>query len=843
MHPTVDGYSPNALLRQPASAAPTQPVAAQPVASEGTPQATADAYAAWQEAQQAVDTAPPYHYTAAAGQAAMYREAFEAAVMAEIGAAPPFVGPVPAGTSQLDIAARPLLERYEGNPAAIEIVNRATEELALLQPLSQRPDVQALLSDAASQSNAEAVMRTLSEGLGELSEEDRLYLTTSPELATLIREQVEPWVAEPYDGMEGEDLQGSGAVWASNESSSRLQTLTDGLPPDLAYAVVQGNLDTIVNIAQLRPQYLGNPVAGQGGDSFANIADAVGALGDTPEGNALRTDIATMFTANGVDRGQGVPLATVLGLSVQNGASPGLALEIISQLSTGGAGEVETAELATEHLVQAGEAIAESITGDLENYQSMLEELGALLASHEGLPPEATNAAVENWLEGQDSEWQAQFEQLEGSIIDKATQLRELMAGVSGLPEELASQATGPLQDLFNDESVLNAVNLAASRDRSFLTGPEADAMMALADPARAGAAGAETLRQIGNHAIQQEVSLIFGDLEHGSPASVATARSQLEALGHRVSGLYGSDAEAYRAAINSLDEFASLPANASAAAVEDAATRLNNTLGGIEGFGADTVAGGLLRSLGVAAGVLALNKYASLAIDEGGVHNQIATLGAAAGLGSAAIALLERPGAVDMAGLGALDDARGRLGPLGAANWGRALGVFSAVGDFAYMANALSRDEPLEAGLHGLAGAGTVVLAGASGPAGWLIGGTMIVASMVGQANWASFKEAEQAHGASVSFLVAAGLEPDVAEILANTGQSEGFEAVNAVPLVFDLATTSGVPGTAQRLTPEEAIAALNELSGDPEALADLQLHVTELRLANQHTLLPGYN
>jgi len=62
-------------------------------------------------------------------------------------------------------------------------------------------------------------------------------------------------------------------------------------------------------------------------------------------------------------------------------------------------------------------------------------------------------------------------------------------------------------------------------------------------------------------------------------------------------------------------------------------------------------------------------------------------------------------------------------------------------------------------------------------------------------------------------------------------------------VPLVFDLATTSGVPGTAQRLTPEDAIAALNALSGDPEALADLQLHVTELRLANQHTLLPGYN
>lgn len=829
MHPTIDGY--RGYTPTPAQATPpAQPVSAAN-AQPGTPAHTASAYEAWQEARQAVDVAPPHFYTAAASNAGIAREAFEAAILAELDAMPPFVGPVIPGTSQLEVASAPLLQRYEGDPAAVEIVHRATEELALLQPLSQRPEVQALLDEASAQSDAAAVMDTLSAGLDGLSEEDRRYLTTSPELATLIREQVEPWVAEPYAGKEGDALTGRESVWASNESSARLQSLTDGLPPDLAYAVIQGNLDTIANIAQLRPQYLGNPAAA-GGESFGRIADAVGALGDTPEGNQLRTDIAIMFTANGVDRGQGYPLAVALGQSVENGASPGLALEIISQLSRNG--DLETAAVATEQLVSAGESIADDISSDLETYQEMLGELGTLLQDHEGLPAEATSAAVEAWLANQDADWQAEFAQLEGRLIERAGQMRELLAGVSGLPDSLTGPVDGALRDLFNSEAVLNAVNLAASRDRSFLTGPQANAMIALADPARAGAAGADTLRQIGNHAIQQEVSLIFGDLEHSNAASAAAARSQLDALGDRVAGLYGGDANAYRAAISSLDEFANLPSNASAAAVEGAATRLDSALNGIEGFGTDTVAGTLLRSLGVAAGVLALNKYASQAIDDPTVRDQVATLGAAAGLGSAAIALLQRPGSVDLSAASALDDARGRLGPLGAANWGKALGVFSSVGDFAYMAEAIAEGDGLEAGLHGLAGVGTIVLSVASGPVGWVVGGTMIAASLFGQASLAEFESGQAARDASFEFLTAAGFAPDVAEVLAATGETEGFAARAVVPLILESAGFGGLPGSnGERLTPEQTMDALNAMSGNADAIEDLQTFVNNLRLS----------
>lgn len=805
-------------------------------AGPGTAEHTDQAHAQWQQAELAADNAPPSDY-GTASTAREKREAFEEAIRVEIETLPDFIGPISGDVSRIEAKTGPVFQRYADDSVALELVHGVVGELEALQPLAQRPDVSRLLDQAAAQPDAEAVVDTLAEGLEGLSESDRAYLTTSPELSTLLREKVEPWVSEPYAGLGGDAL--LTATAAANEASRRLQVLTDGLPPDLAYGVVLGNLDTIQQIAQLKPMYLGNP-SSFGGEAFGRLSDAAAALGDTPEGQALRTDIATLFVAGGVDRGQGGPLATVMGDAVRNGASPALALEMIRQLP--GVGEGELAGVATTKLIEAGESLAGDIAGDLEDYNAMLAGLGILLKRNEGLPAAATDAAVEAWLADQDPTWQSEFEALEGRLVERAEVMRELLAGVSALPDDLRAPVEGDLKDLFNREDVLNAVSLAASRDRGFLTGPEADLMIALADPARAGAAGADTLRQIGNHAIQQQASLIFANLEHGNAASASVAKAGLQSLGDRVAGLFGGDAEAYRQAMGALDGFADLPANATPAQVEAAATRLDSALGRIEGFGSDSAPGVLMRSLGVAAGVLALNKYASQAIDDPTLRDQVATLGAASGLGSATIALLQRPGSVDVSGLGALDDARGRLGPLGAANWSRALGVFSAVGDVAYMIDAIDRGDGVEAGLHGLAGAGTVVLSVASGPVGWVVGGSMIALSMFGQASLAQYHAGQDARTDSIDFLVAAGLERDVAELLADTGETQGGPAVPAVPLILETARFGGLVGSqGERLTSEQTIEALNAMSGDPDQLKALQAQVNQLRYANQHLLMGG--
>lgn len=803
----------------------------------GTPAHTDQARAEWRQAQERADSLPPNFYPAEAAVVHEKREAFDAAVQAEIDAAPDFVGPVVPGTSRIEAQAQPVLHRYADDPAAIEVINGAVDELERLQPLSDRPQVAALLDTAGAQSDPGAVVQALEDGLPALSADDRAYLTTSPELATLLRDKVEPWVAEPYAGLEGDALTGPDAVYAANESARRLHVLAENLPPDLAYGVVLGNLDTIQNIAQLRPQYLGPPEKA-GGESFGLLADVVGALGNTPEGQQLRTDIATMFVANGVDRGQGIPLETALAYPVAQGASPGLSLEIITQLEA--RGEHEIAAGAVDRLVEAGGTLADDIGTGTENYQRMLAELGTVLAATDGLPPEATSAGVQAWLDSQPPEWQGEFESLESGLIDRATAMRELLAGVSALPESLSGSARGELQDLFNRKDVLDAVNLAASRDRTFLTGPEADQMVALADPVRAGAAGADALRQIGNHVIQQQATLVFADLEHGNAVSVANAKTQLAELGERVGGLYGVDPAVYRNAVGALGEFADLPQNASLAQVQAAATRVDGSLSQIEGFGRDSLGGALLRSIGVAAGVLALNKYASAAADDGKLRDDVASIGSVAGIGSATIALLQRPGSVDISGVGALDDARGRLGPLGLANWGKALGVFSAVGDIAYLADALDRGETVEAGLHAVAGAGTVILSLASGPAGWLVGGGMIALSMIGQAKLAGFNSAEDAREASRVFLEGAGLAPEVVQVLGATGETEGHAAVPAVPLILEQAALGNLVGhKGDELDAEQAIAAMNAMADDPAALNALQAQVNNLRIANQHLLL----
>lgn len=845
MHPRIDGYAPTDLPQPtvtPATVTPTHAPSSPVVASEpGTAAYTDAARAEWVDARQRLQDAPPHVLPQASSEAHRAEEAFAAAVRAELEQAPPFIGPVTDVAARIEATAAPTLRRLEGDPAAVEVARGVVTSLQAEAPASQRPAVTELLDAAGAQPDAQGVVDTLSAGLAGLSESDRTYLTTSPELATLLREKVEPWVSEYYRGFDG-DLSQREAIWPANQSAQRLATLTDGLPPDLAYAVVQGNLDTIINIAQLRPMYLG-PIEKFGGTSFGDVSRAVATLGDTPAGNQLRSDIATLFTANGVERGQGIPLASALADPVRQGISPGLALEIMDKLQA--TGETEVAAAAANYLVEAGDTLADGIGQDLEEYQSMLGELGTLLNNHNGLSADATEAAVQDWLDGQSDEWQAEFEALEGRLVERAEVMRELLAGVSALPEDIRAQTDdvdGKLRDLFNRDEVLNAVNLAASRDRTFLEGPQADLMIGLADPARATAAGGDALQRIGNHAIQQQATTIFANLDHGNPASVANAKAQLQALGDRVAGVFGGDADAYRSAITQLEQFADLPQNATPAQAAQVAARMNTSLNGLDGFQANTPVGTLFRSLGVAAGVLAVNKYASLAIDEPSLRDTIATIGGAAALGQGVISLLQRPGTVDLSASGALDDARGRLGPLGAANWGRALGVFSAAGDIAYMADAIGRGENVEAGLHALAGVGTVVLSVSSGPIGALVGAGMIAISMFGQSSLAAHRDQQAAHAASYDFLVAAGLEPDVARILADTGETEGGPAVPAVPLIMDAARFGGLTGHRdERLTPEQTVDALNAMSGDQAQLDELRAQVNNLRYANQHVLMQG--
>lgn len=795
----------------------------------GSAAATRQAYADWRREQAIFDATPPYVLPQNAGDLHDAREAFIAAVDAELDARPLPQGPYVDEAARIEAAATPLLRRYEGMPQAIAVVREAVAQRQAETPLSDRPAVAALLADAGGGGDADAVLDTLADGLDGLTASDREYLLTSPELGALLREHVEPYVSEQYGELDG-DLSGRDdtydVVTAANTSAGRLAQLTSDLPPEMVQVVLESNLDTVSRIAQLSPMYLGPPEK-HGGTAFEDLSRAVGRLGDTPEADRLRDDIATIFAARPLEKGEGYPMEAALVDAVRNGASPALALAVVAQLANGDDYARDVAISATGGLVEAGGAFAEGLREDLDLYQRRFAELGSLLDGTGGLPPEATQAAIEDWMRRQEEAspgWAEDNAAFEDALLANARQVQDLLAGVAALRPELRDPVDGDLRDLANSDEVLQAMTFAAGRDRSFLTSPEADVLAALADPARASAGGADALRQLGNHMVREQATAIFRDLEAGNPASVSEANARLRTLGERVSGMFGGDAAAWRAAIGHLEAFTALPPDATPAQVEAVTRGFDRNLDSLEGFQRNTAQGIALRSIGVVASLMAVHKYSGQYQTEGELRDAVAVVGSYAGLGAATISLLQKAQPVEA---GALDDAADRLGPRSVANLTRVLGVASAAGDVAYLVDALGEEDYVEAGLHGLAGAGTVLLSVSSGPAGWVTGAALIAVSMAGQSTLSEFRAQDEAAEASYHFLVAAGVAPEVADILKDGGADEGFASEPAWPLLLEVAARGELVGhVGEPLDAAETLRALNAMAGDDamlDALRDL--------------------
>lgn len=126
---------------------------------------------------------------------------------------------------------RSIAARHAGDPAAQRAINRTVAELSVDH------EVDNALLIASAGSDAQGVIDLLAQQWDTLSPAAQRQLSTSPDLATLMREKVEPWVAEPYEGFDdGGDPKAH--IAPANDAAARLAGLVDGLPPQLAAAVV-----------------------------------------------------------------------------------------------------------------------------------------------------------------------------------------------------------------------------------------------------------------------------------------------------------------------------------------------------------------------------------------------------------------------------------------------------------------------------------------------------------------------------------------------------------------------------------------------------------------------------
>ncbi|HEY0686512.1 MAG TPA: hypothetical protein VGD45_29505 [Steroidobacter sp.] len=715
--------------------------------------------------------------------------------------------------------------RYGDDSATVTVIEEVVGEIRVDH------EVTFTLNVARGGGDAQAVVNILNDQWQSLSPEAREQLATSPELATLLRDRVEPWVAEPYA-----NFQDSGdpkaKIEPANEASRRLAELTADLPPELALAVVTQNIDTIMKIAEVKPMYAGEK---HGGTLYTNMARVVGSLGDSPAAQQLISDIATTYLAHSGDwRGQWGPLSENISNSIRDGASPALALELARQLEA--SGRTEESGIVLRGVLEGAQALQSRTETDLAEYQSMLSELGRVLKYAEGLPPDAIARAVEEYVEGKGPEWKAKFEELEQRLIDNGHLFKETLAGLNSLPDSV--KATYPelqsqLTDLANNDAVLQAVGLAASRDRDFLIGADADSMVSLFDVNKVSKEGAEFLKRLASDAIQQNALAVFAEVDRTDPTSVANAKTKLEQLGSRYANLLGKDAAQYQQAIEALTSLVDVPGD-NQVLLETRLKQFDSALRGIEGFNPDQPAGITFRSLGVAAAGLTFAKSATDAISDQSWSNTIGAFADAAGLSKDVRDLMHRPGSVPIGADSTFADTQRVIrADVRFENWNRALGLISATGDIAKTVDALLSDRPykhVEAGLYAVGATGTIVMTLSSGPVGALIGSVMVGISVFGNSALSGHRDKTTKIELSQQFLVDAGFTEAAATIIGDLGEDEYYQSVPVVPLLMEEGRRGALSPDGRSLSPEETMQVINSMPPD-----ELQVLVNQLRIANQ--------
>lgn len=715
--------------------------------------------------------------------------------------------------------------RYDSNQATANAIKEAVGELTVDHEVKFTLDV------ARSGGDAKTVINLLKSQWKTLSPQARAQLATSPELASLLRDRVEPWVAEPYATFH-DDGDPKSKIAPANEASKRLAEATAALPPELAGAVVTQNLDTIMKVVEVEPRYAGEKY---GGSSYTNLARVVGSLGDSPAAKQLTSDIATSYLAHSDDwRGQWDPLSEDMSNSIRDGASPALALEMAQQLQA--KGRTEESGIVVRGVVYGAQALQQRAKADLGEYQSMLSELGRVLKYAEGLPPEAMSQAVEKYVDGKDPQWQAKYRDLERRLIADGGLFKETLAGLKELPDDV--QATYPdlradLQEVANDDAVLQAVGLASSRDRGFLVGSAADSMLSLFDVNKASKEGAELLGRQASNAIQQNALAVFTGLDRTDPASVASAKAQLEQLSTRYARMLGKDARQYQQAITALESLVAVPGD-NPALLQAQLREFDGKLRGIEGFNSHQPAGITLRSLAVAAAGLSFAKSASDAINDQTWSNTIGAFADAADLLADVRELMHKPGTVPIGPDTPFADEQRSIGA-GARfeNWNRALGLISATGDIAKVVDALMSNRPYkeaEAGLYAIGATGTVVMTVSSGPGGALVGAVMVGISVFGNNALNDRRDETARIKASYDFLINAGFTAEAARIIGDQGQDEHYQSVPVLPLLMKEGRLGTLTPDKRGLSPQETMEMINRMPPDK-----LRTLVNQLRVANQ--------
>jgi hypothetical protein len=662
--------------------------------------------------------------------------------------------------------------RYAASPQETARLDEA------LNALKQNRDVATIVHTARLGSTPQAQVESLNTSLKDATPELRQAVLQSDEGKAIVQGAAD-WAMEPLAGGDAsaaidkaqeEGYYGTGGP--GMKAMDRLDQLTQQLDPELAAQVTGAAIPTVERYASdFQSQWLGEPLVGSGTTAMLKVLDR--SL-DTTAGRQNLERLAAL--------GIGDDYGIYQHISEGGRTDYGVAL---SQ-----SGKVD-ATMTLANVYAGVEDYRGQIAETASAYSEHFEELGWLVSSHGGsMTPEQLQQAIEDYTKEKGPEWEAQGKALQEQLAAQGAKLQQQLTGLGQLPP--SDQRDEAIADALNDPAASLALNTAWEKKPELLQGARGDGLLVFfADPTVKGSARLTDVgRRLTSGAamawMKHNTGAALAHFNPADPASVQAAKTALEGLRNgNLTKLLGVSTAEMDKAIEAMKD--AMPAagdtaeqiTAKLATLDTELGKIGENIHGRYGFDPSTanegqvafsrktVAGQLMRGVGVMLGGVGLLASTKTAIDDPTLKNWLKVTSDSAGLVQRGLEL----------GVGVFkwDEGTSALSKVGtkAGSFlaGRLLGAASAVFDVWSGVQAAQQGDYVSAGLYGAGAGGTVMAALWTGPVGWA-GLAIVGISAAGLWAWNGVKEANKHEpdsdgGTSMRFLQHAGLNEATARAL----------------------------------------------------------------------------
>lgn len=359
------------------------------------------------------------------------------------------------GQSDPQAALETLEEGYEGASSTVQV---ALDRSSGAREIAAEAGAE-IIDAARAEDDPASALRIFEAGRAEAPERVQNALDRSSDAQAII-DDTAAWAAEPLTG----ELQGTDTPERRTlEMIERLDTLTEGLEPELASEVVEALIDEIETANQGDLQAYGGAMAGPNGTTL--LLEILDRIAGTDAGDRAANRLAEQLP---------VDMNTVrneMHESISSGeAIPSLALSIAS---------LKGAEDFRDELFTAVEQFRDhTIGGQAGEYHEHLDELSFLILNGgAAMTEEQLAAAIDDYI-ASNPDWETEFEALQEQLAGSGAGLLKQIEQLRGLPDEAGADQQSRIEALLEDANAQLAVSTALQEKPELVSGEAGDALI-----------------------------------------------------------------------------------------------------------------------------------------------------------------------------------------------------------------------------------------------------------------------------------------------------------------------------------------------------------------------------